>query len=136
MVILGLWLLVAISFVIKYQLSKNDRTFAEQKETTPTNELQSNKSYKIKIIVVLAGNKFDLTIGEENPSRLLLKIAVQTVDDAKKKIVSLLNSSTNPEVVLDKKTETGEWIGEIHFVQDGKKNSISNWMIENNLVYR
>ena len=66
---------------------------------TPETEIQISQSgdtYTVTEITVLAGNEFDLKL--ENGKRIHAKLLVNTVPDAKHRVIDYLNQTKRPRV--------------------------------------
>lgn len=126
--ILGLWLAIAFSI---YEKTKNK---TEDVMQAPVVE-NTQEKIQVKKITVIDGNSYDLVLNDYRYNRILFNLPVKSTSEAKNKIISMLNESSSPYVVL--KTKTGDrWLGEIFFTYQDKEYSMSEWLESNNMVYK
>lgn len=98
---------------------------------------ESGDTYSVTEITVLAGNEFDLKL--ENGKRIHAKLVVNTVPDAKYRVINYLNETQKPRVViLGKQGDT--WMVDLHVRMESqaslwKEVSLTNWLKENELVW-
>lgn len=92
------------------------------------------KTFAVKRVQVLKGDQFDLVL--ENESRILAKLSVRTADQAKAKVIDLLNNCENPKVRLVKKEPDGQWLIDFRVTQSGKEVDLATWLSDNKLVYK
>jgi hypothetical protein len=57
------------------------------------------------------------------------------VQNAKPKLVSLFNSTTNPSVKLVEKKPDGRWVGKITVKINGGETDVEAWLAANKLTY-
>ena len=93
------------------------------------------KKFSVKKIKVLKGDLFDISIFEKE-QRFLGKLKVLATDDSKQEVLDLLHHSSDPKVLILSKGEEGQWIVEILFLNEEKEISLSDWLLEKNLIYR
>jgi len=129
LVVLGLW--IAIAAVVSVNHDWNHSL-----SPVKPNQAESGKNYDVRKVTVVRGDSFDLTIKDGNDSRILAKLSVFATEDANKKVLNLLNHSTNPRVVLHEKQSDGRWKIDFFFTNDGKEINLAEWLIENKLVYK
>lgn len=123
-----MWLSIAI---LLYLRTKNE-SFQSKTETI---EIKIDSRVDVKKITVIDGNTYDLVLNDSKLDRVLVSLSVKATTDSKNKVIELLNVSSSPRVVL--KTKMGDlWLAEIFFTNNGKEQSISEWLVQNNLVYK
>lgn len=137
LVIVGLWLTIAVVLFIHYQKSTNKVVPIPEKLVAPTvPESEKGKRFEVSRVIVLRGDSFDITM-KDTSNRILGKLSVMATDNAKDKVVDLLNHSTNPKVVLQEKQLDGRWTIDLFFMNsEGKEVNLVDWLISNNLVYK
>jgi hypothetical protein len=94
--------------------------------------VNSNQTYQIKKIHIIEGHLYDIVL--QDGRRILGKLEVTTPPEATKKIIELLNGSTNPEATLLDQ-EDHIWNIKLHVISDGKKIEITEWLRSNKLVW-
>lgn len=108
--------------------------------TTPVPEIQLSQNvetFTVSEITVLAGNEFDLKL--DNGKRIHAKLLVNTVPDAKHKVIDYLNSIQQPRVViLGRQGET--WMVDLYVRMESQASlweevSLTKWLQENELVW-
>lgn len=133
LVMVGLWLTVA--FFVYLHFHRHTEPAPVPKALLPTRPASDQgRHYDVKKITVLRGDNFDLTL--KDGSRVLGKLSVLAVDDAKEKVLDLFNHSTNPKVVLREKQPDGRWVVEISFQHNGREWTLTEWLQTNGLVYK
>lgn len=137
LVIVGLWLTIAVVLYIRYQKDANKVAPIPDKLAAPNvSESEKGKQFEVRNVTVLRGDSFDITMKDEGNTRILGKLSVMATEDAKGKVLDLLNHSTNPKVVLIEKQPDGRWTIDFFFVFDGKETNMVEWLSANNLVYK
>ena len=134
MLILGLWLLVMATLVFRHFASKNDIDLKPPASDPGLAESLIGKRMPVKRIVVVDGSNYDITL-KEGDRRLLLSLPVATANGAKQGVVSLLNTVTRPEVVLESKRPDGKWVGKIIMQKDNAELDLCRWLADNKFVY-
>lgn len=133
LILVGLWLTIAIVLTIRY--TEYQVLPVPEKLTIPTlPDSQKGKRYDVKKITVLRGDSFDFTLKENE--RVLGKLNLNATEDAKSKVIDLLNHISSPVIVLQEKQSDGRWIIDLLFIKDEKEINLSSWLISNNLVYK
>lgn len=99
-------------------------------------ESEKGKKYDVRKVTVLRGDTFDLTMKDKDNTRILGKLSVMATDNAKEKVLDVLNHSTNPRVVLREKQSDGRWTIDFYFTNNGKEVNLVEWLSSNNLVYK
>jgi hypothetical protein len=132
--ILGLWLAIAVVIFIHY--NKETDTGPAPLPNIPITEsgLEKGKKFDVKKITVLRGDSFDLTMTDD--ARVLGKLPVMATENAKAKVLDLLNHSTNPKVLLREKQPDGRWVIDLFFTFEGKEINLTEWLSSNKLVYK
>jgi uncharacterized protein YpmB len=133
-------ILIILSVVLSFVLyNKGVQTKSANKIDIETRISQQGDTYSVKKITVLAGNEFDITL--DNGKRIYAKLAVTTVPDAKHRVITYLNETINPKVViLGKQGET--WIVDLYVRMESQASlldeevSLSNWLKENGLIWQ
>ena len=138
LVVLGLWLTIAVVLFIHYQKDTDKVAPIPDKLVAPTvPESEKGKRFEARRVIVLRGDSFDITIKDASNTRILGKLPVMATDNAKEKVLDLLNHSTNPKVVLQEKQPDGRWTIDFFFVNsEGKEVNLVEWLSSNNLVYK
>jgi hypothetical protein len=137
LVIVGLWLTIAVVLFIHYQKDNNKVVPIPDKLVAPTvPESEKGKRFDVRKVTVLRGDSFDIIMKDEGNTRILGKLPVMATEDAKGKVLDLLNHSTNPKVVLREKQPDGRWTIDFFFVSNGTEMNLSEWLSSNNLVYK
>jgi hypothetical protein len=137
LVIVGLWLTIAVVLFIHYQKDTNKVVPIPDKLVAPTvPESEKGKRFDVRKVTVLRGDSFDIIMKDEGNTRILGKLPVMATEDAKGKVLDLLNHSTNPKVVLREKQPDGRWTIDFFFVSNGTEMNLSEWLSSNNLVYK
>lgn len=136
-VIVGLYLFIAVIVFINH--SKDNQKIIpipKQLILSIVPESKKDHKYNVRKIIVLRGDNFDLTMKDENNTRILGKLSVMATDNAKEKVLDLLNHSINPRVILREKQPDGRWIIDFSFTNNDKELDLVQWLISNNLVYK
>lgn len=137
LVVLGLWLAIAVVLYIHYKGHHNDPTPVPDKLLPQISDTEQGKVYEIKKVTVVSGDSFDLTIKDGNDSRILVKLTVAAVENAKGKVLDVLNHSTKPRVVLKEKQPDGHWTVDFFFTNEkGEEINLAEWLAANKLVYK
>lgn len=138
LVIVGLWLTIAVVLFIHYQKDTNKAVPIPDKLVAPTvPESEKGKRFDVRKVTVLRGDSFDITMKDEANTRILGKLPVMATENAKGKVLDLLNHSTNPKVVLREKQPDGRWTIDFFFTNnDGKEINLVEWLSSNNMVYK
>lgn len=137
LVIVGLWLTIAVVLFIHYQKDTNKVVPIPDKLVAPTvPETEKGKRFDVRKVTVLRGDSFDITMKDEGNTRILGKLPVMATENAREKVLDLLNHSTNPKVVLREKQPDGRWTIDFFFVSNGTEMNLSEWLSSNNLVYK
>ena len=134
-IILLLWFLIAASlfFVDKQKQIISDPPI-EQFDNDK--KIETVQKLDVKKIVVISSNSYDFTLKDEKNTRILAKPSVLVTEDAKQKIIDLLNNVENPKLKLIQKQEDGKWIVDLFYTVNGQEQSFSSWLEEKNLVYK
>lgn len=128
-VVFALWFAIAV--LLYFRTSTKDL----KDNKTEITQTQIEAKVDVKKITVIDGNTFDLSLNDHNLDRVLAVLPVKATTEAKIKVIDLLNTSSSPKVIL--KTKTGDrWLVEIFFNNNGKEHSMSEWLVQNNLVYK
>ena len=100
------------------------------------------KSYAVKTIELVSGDIFDIIL-EEGNTRILAKLDVFTTRTAKEKVRAFVNKCTNPRVILKEKViglplagDTPMWMVDLYVTHQGQEIRLSDWLSQNNLVYK
>ena len=135
LLILGLWLTIAI---LVYVRERNPVLVVPIELVAPiVPEAKKGKRYDIRKIVALRGDTFDVTVRDLDNSRIVVKLTVTAVDDAKSKVLDLLNDSSDPKVVLREKQPDGRWVVDFFFSYMGHEDvNLAEWLVTNKLVYK
>lgn len=135
LLVIGMWLLAAVVFYYKYdKKSKNPELPVPETIFPKVTDAEKGKRFEVTKVTVLRADVLDITI--KNKDRIMAKLALTATDDAKEKVLDLLNNSTQPIVVLREKQSDGRWIVDFFFTNNGKEVSLSEWLLSNNLVYK
>lgn len=132
--IFGIWLLVVAMLVVRYAASKRDSAVPDFVVPRDVPESISGKRLAVKRIVVVDGDTYDLVL-RDGERRVLVDLDVAAASEIKQKVISMLNKSVSPEVLLEKKGADGRWIGKIFVKLDGRDTDLSSWLRENKLTY-
>ena len=134
-IIVGMWLMVAL--VIFFQDKNNHPPSPLPTSLTLPSALniEKDKFFDVKKIVVIRGDYFDLTLKEDD-IHFFGKLSVITKEDAKIKVLELLNNTTKPKVVLREKQKNGCWIVDFFVLDKNKEINLVEWLSSNNLVYK
>lgn len=134
-VILLLWFFIAASlfFVDKQKQIISDPPI-EQFDNDE--KIETVQKFDVKKIVVISSNSYDFTLKDEKNTRIIAKLSVLVTEDAKQKIIDLLNNVETPKVKLKEKQEDGKWIVDLFYTVNGQEQSFSSWLEEKNLVYK
>lgn len=132
-IIVGLWLMIAVIITVRhFEKSKILPGFL----TLPViAETEKNKIFNVSKVVVIRGNYFDLTLKEDN-IHLFGKLNVLTTEEAKIKLLDLLNNATKPTIVLREKQDDGCWIIDFFVIDKDKEINLAEWLSSNNLVIK
>lgn len=95
---------------------------------------ESGNRYDVRRITVLRGDTFDITLS--NNSRVLAKLPIMAVEEAKKKVLDLFNHGSSPRVVLREKQPDGRWVVELYLTHSGTEVNLTEWLESNKLVYK
>jgi 16S rRNA U1498 N3-methylase RsmE len=95
----------------------------------PVIKQPSNKEYFVKVIRVIQGHEFDLTL--TNGRRIHAVLSVKTPKESKDKVVAHINKSTNPKVILYEQLKEGTWVVDLVFSQG----SLTGWLHKEKLVW-
>jgi len=137
LVIVGLWLTIAVVLFIHYQRDTNETVPIPDRLVVPTvPKSEKGKRFDVRRVIVLRGDSFDITMKDEGNTRILGKLSIMATENAKGKVLDLLNHSTNPKVVLREKQPDGRWTIDFFIVNNGKEVSLVDWLSSNNLVYK
>lgn len=88
--------------------------------------------YKVSQIEVLAGHEFYLRL--DNGSKVKAHLRVETPPEARQAMISFINSSRDPRVVLYDKDKEGFWDADIFVNHDGREFRLVDWLSSNKLV--
>lgn len=135
-VILGLWLMLAVTFFVKYRYQNKELPLVNEPVVKETESLKSGKEFSVRRITVIDGSTFDLLLKDEDSTRVLCELDVKATGDAKLKVLDFLNSSQRPQVKLIRRQENGKWLVDLTINESDKQISLSSWLKENKLVYR
>ncbi|MHA1948695.1 MAG: hypothetical protein ACW99G_03015 [Candidatus Thorarchaeota archaeon] len=99
---------------------------------------QEGNTYVAKKIKVMAGNEFDITL--DNGKRIHAKLAVNSVPDAKHKVITYLNQTTNPKVVVLGK-QGDIWIIDLYVRKELQASlyeeiSLTSWLKDSGLIWQ
>ena len=132
--IFGIWLLVVAMLLVRYAASKRESAVPDFVVPRDVPESISGKRLAVKRIVVVDGDTYDLVL-RDGERRVLVDLDVAAASEIKQKVISMLNKSMSPEVLLEKKGADGRWIGKIFVKLDGRDTDLSSWLRENKLTY-
>lgn len=135
LIVVGLWLAIAAVLFIKYS-GKDSAPIPESLAVPTIPDAEKGKKYDVRKIVVIRGDSFDITIKDKDNSRIMGKLSLMSTDNAKEKVIDLLNHSNNPQVILREKQSDGRWTIDLIFVNEGKDVNLVQWLVSNNLVYK
>lgn len=135
-IILGLWLTLAVTYFVKTRYQNKDLTVPPNLEAKETDSLRVGKEFSVRRITVIDGGTFDLLLKDDDSTRVLCELDVKSTNDAKSKVIDLLNASQQPKVKFIKKQDNGKWMIDLYVSEDSKQISLSAWLKENKLVYR
>lgn len=96
----------------------------------------AGKTFSIKKIQILRGDFFEITIHDNVEKRVLGVLSVSATDDAKVKVLDLMNHCSEPKVHLKYKGADGRWLVEINFLYNEKGVNLSTWLTQNGLTYK
>jgi len=137
LVVIGLWLTIAVVLFLHYGRDNTKVAPLPDKLAVPTvPDSEKGKKYDVRKVTVLRGDTFDLTMKDKDNTRILGKLSVMATDNAKEKVLDVLNHSTNPRVVLREKHSDGRWTVDFFFTSNGKEFNMVEWLSTNNLVYK
>lgn len=99
-----------------------------------------HKSYGVKTIELVGGDLFDVIL-EDGNTRILAKLEVFTTRSAKEKVRAFLNECTNPRVVLKERLQNNAsgppmWMVDMYVTHQGQELKVSDWLTQQNLVYK
>lgn len=98
-----------------------------------------NRSHAVKTIELVSGDIFDIIL-EEGDTRILAKLDVFTTRTAKEKVRAFVNKCTNPRVILKERVsgsgDTPMWMVDLYVTHQGQEIRLSDWLLQNNLVYK
>lgn len=135
LLVLGLWLTIAA--VLYIQTPHNDPKPITNKLLPQISDSDQGKIYEIKKITVVSGDSFDLTIKDGNDSRILVKLTVVAVENAKGKVIDVLNHCIKPKIALKEKQPNGYWTVDLFVVtKQGEEINLAEWLTANKLVYK
>jgi hypothetical protein len=135
-IVVALWMLIAVSIFMV------DRQKNEPAPDPPITEFDNDKKIELKEkiglkkIIVISANSFDLTLKDEKNTRILAKLDVVIAEEAKQKIIDLLNTISNPQLRLIEKQNDGKWVVDLSFDLEGQEQSLKSWLEGKNLVYK
>ena len=135
-VIVGLWLTIAVMLYLHFSRDNRPAPVPEQLAIPTVPDSEKGKKFDVRRVTVLRGDTFDLTMGDKDSTRILGKLTVMATDNAKPKVLDILNHSTNPRVVLREKQPDGRWVVDLYFTSGGKELNMAEWLVSNNLVYK
>lgn len=136
-VTIGLWLTIAVVFYLHYTRNADTSLPVPEKLILPElSQSMAGKTYDVKKIIVLRGDSFDITLKDDSETRVLGVLSVSATEDAKQKVIDLLNNSLKPKVVLSKKQSDNRWLVNIFVEVNEKQISLSEWLESNKLVYK
>lgn len=135
-VIIGLWLTIAVVLYLHYSRNRESPPVPEKLAVPTVPDSEKGKKYDVSKVTVLRGDTFDLTMKDTANTRILGKLSVMATDNAKAKVLDVLNHSTNPRVVLREKQPDGRWTIDFFFTNGGKEHNMVEWLSSNNLVYK
>lgn len=99
------------------------------------NDLPNKKTQIIKKIKVISGHEYEITYAIQDRDICIEgKLPIKTKIESKIKVISLLNSITNPRLLIISKNNDF-CIIEIIFQQNDKDVKISEWLKYNKLAY-
>lgn len=135
LLVIGLWFLVAIVFYYQYNKKVVSPEYPIPETLIPKiGEGEKGKKFDVIKVSFLRADVIDVTI--KNKDRLMAKLNIVATDDAKEKVLDLLNESSNPKVLLKEKQPDGRWVVDFFFINNGKEVNLTEWLIKNNLVYK
>lgn len=136
-VTVGLWLTIAVVFYLHYTRNTDTSLPVPEKLVLPElSQSIAGKTYDVKKLIVLRGDSFDITLKNTDETRVLGVLSVSATDDAKQKVIDLLNNIIKPKVILKEKQSENRWLVDIFFVANDKEVSLSEWLESNKLVYK
>ena len=97
--------------------------------------MRSLQPLNVLRINVLNGNEFDFVLTDSR--RIHGFLTVSTAPEAKKKVLELLGTCSNPQIVLHKSKENNSWVVAFTVVvkENGQKVDVSDWLKKNHLTY-
>ena len=100
-------------------------------------EIFVGKKLSVKRIQILKGDFFDILLFEKE-QRILAKLSVMATDDSKQKVLDMMHHSSNPKILIKgfSTKNDGYWIVDIFFVHEEKELSLTEWLTENNFIYK
>jgi hypothetical protein len=131
--IVGLWLAIAVVLGLRYS-QPQQLPIPEELVAPVLPRSEQGKMYEISRIIVLRGDAFDITL--KNESRVLVRLSVAATENARGKVLDLLNHSTNPRAKLIERQPDGRWTIDLLFVYQGNETDLAKWLETNNLVYQ
>lgn len=136
-VTVGLWLTIAVVFYLHYTRNTDTSLPVPEKLVLPElSQSMAGKTFEVKKLIVLRGDSFDITLKDTTETRVLGVLSVSATDDAKQKVIDLLNKSIKPRVVLNEKQSDNRWSVNIFVIVNDKEVSLSEWLESNKLVYK
>lgn len=126
----GLWFIILVVALIVGTATKKSI------DNLVVPNLSDSEKFDVKKLIILSGDSFDITIKNDESTRILGKLSVIATENSKSNVLRLLNHSTNPKVALYEKQPDGRWAIDLFFTNDGKELNLSDWLISNNLVYK
>lgn len=136
-VLLGLWLLIAVTFVFKYKAPKQGvAPVPDALQAPDVSVAAKGKSFDVARITVNTGSSFDFSLKDQDVSRILADLPVNATKESRQKVVDLLNNVTKPRIVLREKQEDGHWLVDFFVTQEGKEVNVADWLKKNKLVYQ
>lgn len=134
--LLGLWLLIAVCFFYKYRAPGKDPIKIPPALEMPDIALSyKGKSFDVRRVSVQSGSAFDLTLKDDKVVRILADLSVRGTAESKQKVVDLLNSATQPRIVLRDRKLDGRWVVDLFVKQSGVEVNVTDWLQKNKLVY-
>ena len=88
-----------------------------------------SEKYDVKRIRVIEGNEFDLLLTDGR--RIHARLQVKTPQEAKDRVVTRINLSTEPQVILHEQIKEGTWVVDLVF----NEGSLTDWLYEEGLVW-
>lgn len=134
-IIVGLWLMIAVVITVRH-FEQKPKILPSSLSVPVISESEKNKLFNVSKVVVIRGNYFDLTL-KEGDIHLFGKLNVPVREEAKIKLLDLLNNVTKPTIVLRDKQDDGCWIIDFFVIdKDNKEINLAEWLSSNNLVIK